>query len=71
MKKIRDVRRSKTSDGFEADQSDFVLDPFIHRQPVKRAEQRGDVSRFFNSENKSCSIILNSLKFKKEILRAA
>ena len=53
----------------KAKQRQFVFDPLLSRQPVKRMKHRSDVGRSGCSENESCSIVLYLLEFRKKILR--
>ena len=51
--------------------SQFVFDPLLRRQPVKGMKHRSDVGGSGCSENESCSIVLYLLEFRKKILRTA
>ena len=48
---------------------EFVLYPWIDRQPVERSRIRRNVNSFSNSQGKASSVVLNRLWFVCEILR--
>ena len=50
----------------KAKQRQFVFDPLLNRQPVKRMKHRSDVGRSGCSENESCSIVPYLLEFRKK-----
>ena len=58
-------------DDLKAKKGQFVLDPLLNRQPVKRMKYRNDVGGSGCFENESCSIVLYLLEFRKKIPRTA
>ena len=55
----------------KAKQRQFVFDPLLSKESVKRMKYRSDVGRSGCSENESYSIVLYIFEFRKKIFRTA
>ena len=64
MKEIRKIRwHVVVIEALEAETGNFVLNPGLHRKPVKCSEQRSCTFMSWPTEDKSGCVILNALKF--------
>ena len=56
---------------FITNQRNFVSNTLVYRQPMKRVEQWGDMGGSVNLKDQSSSIVLDLLKFVKQVLGTA
>jgi len=74
--KVIEIWRLSGNENFVSERNDFIFNPFRNFKPMKRFQNRSDVSEFWSLDNSSSKSILDVLetiylKFRKPIVQRA